>query len=217
MLARNRTLNPHLIGVVGGSASGKTTFVRALAERFTPNQLCLISQDHYYHPLHLQARDERGEVNFDLPGALDRNRCLADLKAVMAGQTVTIREYTFNRSDAEPSEHILEPAPVIIMEGLFVFHYQEIANLLDLRIFIDAPLEIMLARRIERDYRERGYPEEVVRYQWDHHVAPAYKSYLEPYRDSSDLIVTNTYGFDRAMEVIASYIQNILTWKTVSV
>lgn len=217
MLARNRTLNPHLIGVVGGSASGKTTFVRALAERFAPNQLCLISQDHYYHPLHLQARDERGEVNFDLPGALDRNRCLADLKAVMAGQTVTIREYTFNRSDAEPSEHILEPAPVIIMEGLFVFHYQEIANLLDLRIFIDAPLEIMLARRIERDYRERGYPEEVVRYQWDHHVAPAYKSYLEPYRDSSDLIVTNTYGFDRAMEVIASYIQNILTWKTVSV
>lgn len=207
---------PHLIGIVGGSASGKTTFIKDLASRFSSNQLCVISQDHYYHPLPMQARDERGEVNFDLPSALDRQRCLADLLSLIKGQAVTIREYTFNRPDADSAEHTLEPAPVIIMEGLFVFHYKEIADLLDLRIFIDAPQDLMLARRIERDYRERGYPEDVVRYQWDHHVAPAYKAYLEPYRDSSDLIVTNIHGFERAMEVITSHIQNILSWKTVS-
>lgn len=217
MFPGKRTSHPHLIGVVGGSASGKTTFIKALAARFTPGQLCVISQDHYYYPLPMQAKDERGEVNFDLPGALDRQRCLADLQAVIAGQSVTIREYTFNRPDTEPAEHTLEPAPIIIMEGLFVFHYKEIASLLDLRIFIDAPQDLMLARRIERDYRERGYSEDLVRYQWDHHVVPAYKAYLEPYRDSSDLIVTNIHGFDRAMDVIASHIQNILSWKTVSV
>lgn len=217
MIPGERPTQPHLIGIVGGSASGKTTFIKALAARFAPGQLCVISQDHYYHPLSMQTRDEQGEVNFDLPEALDRDRCLSDFKALIAGQSVTIREYTFNRPDAVPEQHILNSAPVIIMEGLFVFHYQEIAELLDLRIFIDAPQDLMLARRIERDYRERGYPEEVVRYQWDHHVAPAYKAYLEPYRDSSDLIVTNILGFDRALEVIASHIQNILSWKTVSV
>lgn len=205
---------PYLIGIVGGSASGKTTFIKDLATRFSLKQLCVISQDHYYHPLHLQARDEQGEVNFDLPTSLDSQRCLADLKSLIDGQSVNIREYTFNRPDAEPAEHLLEPAPVIIMEGLFVFHYKEIADLLDLRIFIDAPQDLMLSRRIERDYRERGYPEEVVRYQWDHHVAPAYKAYLEPYRESSDLIITNIHGFERALNVIASHIQNILSWKT---
>ncbi|MFM8959809.1 MAG: uridine kinase [Bacteroidota bacterium] len=207
---------PYLIGIVGGSASGKTTLIKELAARFSLEQLCVISQDHYYHPLHLQARDEQGEVNFDLPTSLDRQRCLADLRSLIEGRPVKIREYTFNRPDAEPEEHILEPAPVIIMEGLFVFHYREIAEMLDLRIFIDAPQDLMLSRRIERDYRERGYPEEVVRYQWDHHVAPAYKAYLEPYRDSSDLIITNIHGFERALNVIASHIENILSWKTVS-
>lgn len=217
MIPGERPPKPHLIGIVGGSASGKTTFIKALASRFDPGQLCVISQDHYYHPLSMQVRDERGEVNFDLPEALDRERCLSDFEALIAGKSVKIREYTFNRADAEPADHILDSAPVIVMEGLFVFHYEEIANLLDLRIFIDAPQDLMLARRIERDFRERGYPEEVVRYQWDHHVAPAYKAYLEPYRDSSDLIVTNIHGFERALGVIASHIQNILTWKTVSV
>jgi uridine kinase len=216
MIIAEKPAYPYLIGIVGGSASGKTTFIKALDARFSKGQLCVISQDHYYHPLPMQTRDECGEVNFDLPEALDLGRCLSDFQALIAGQSVTIREYTFNRPDAIPAEHTLESAPIIIMEGLFVFHHQEIAKLLDLRIFIDAPQDLMLARRIERDYMERGYPEEVVRYQWDHHVAPAYKAYLEPYREYCDLIVTNIHGFDRALEVIVSHIQNILSWKTVS-
>ncbi|MFN4765057.1 MAG: uridine kinase [Bacteroidota bacterium] len=208
---------PTIIGLVGGSASGKTTFIKALSARFAPEQLAVISQDHYYHPIEMQARDPRGEVNFDLPDALDRDRCLQDLHTLIEGRSVRIKEYTFNRPGAEPAYHTIQPAPVLVIEGLFVFHYREIADLLDLRVFIDAPQELMLARRIERDLAERGYPEEVVRYQWDHHVAPAYKAYLEPYRDSSDLIITNTQGFGPALEVFASYIQSLSSWKTVSV
>jgi uridine kinase len=138
------------------------------------------------------------------------------LHSLIEGRSVRIKEYTFNRPGAEPAYHAVQPAPVLVIEGLFVFHYREIADLLDLRVFIDAPQELMLARRIERDLAERGYPEEVVRYQWDHHVAPAYRAYLEPYRDSSDLIITNTQGFGPALEVFASHIQSLSSWKTVS-
>lgn len=208
---------PYIIGLVGGSASGKTTFIKALSARFAPQDLAVISQDHYYHPIEMQAKDERGEVNFDLPGALDRERCRQDLDSLMEGRAIQIKEYTFNRPGAEPTYHTVLPAPVLVIEGLFVFHYPELADLLDLRIFIDAPLETMLARRIVRDLEERGYPEEVVRYQWDHHVAPAYRAYLEPYRDSSDLIITNTQGFGPALEVFVSHIQSLLSWKTASV
>jgi uridine kinase len=207
---------PYVIGLVGASASGKTTFIKALSGRFGPEQLCVISQDHYYHPLDQQVRDEQGEVNFDLPGALDRNRCLQDLQDLRAGHSVQVLEYTFNQPGVMPRLHELQPAPVLLLEGLFVFHYTEIAELLDLRLFMDAPQDLLLARRIHRDRVERGYSEEVVRYQWDHHVAPAYKAYLEPYRDSSDLIITNAEGFDRALEVLVSHIKSVLSWKTAS-
>ena len=201
---------PYIIGIAGGSASGKTSFLRDLKEIFTEDQLAIISQDNYYHPKEMQFIDENGEINFDLPTSIDRDHFHQDLVSLMANKSVEKKEYTFNNQEAEPKLIQLKPAPIIIMEGLFIFHYEEIRNLLDLRVFLDVREDIKLQRRIKRDAIERGYPEETVRYQWDNHVMPSFKAYLRPYRDDANIIITNNYTYDKGLLVLANHLKVIL-------
>lgn len=208
---------PYLVGIVGGSASGKTSFIHALAREFDSDQITVISQDHYYVPIDKQLKDGNGVVNFDLPGSIDRQRFHDDVLRLVSGHDVYVQEYTFNNPDRQPELICYKPAPIIIMEGLFVFHYEEIRNILDLKVYLDAEEEIKLSRRIRRDAAERGYPEEEVRYQWDNHVMPAYRSYLEPYKSQSDIIVTNNVSFSKGLEVLIHHLKAKVTWKTDSV
>lgn len=201
---------PYIIGIAGGSASGKTSFLRDLKELITEEHITIISQDNYYHPKEKQFIDENGEINFDLPTSIDREHFHQDLVSLMANKPVEKKEYTFNNKDAEPKLIQLNPAPIIIMEGLFIFHYQEIRDLLDLRVFLDVREDIKLQRRIKRDAIERGYPEETVRYQWDNHVMPSFKAYLRPYRDDANIIITNNYTFDKGLLVLANHLKMIL-------
>jgi len=197
---------PFIIGITGGSASGKTLFLKNLMEQFEPEHLCLISQDNYYRALHEQPKDHNGVENFDTPDSLDRQRFHRDLVALINGESISKLEYTFNNPDAKPKEIILKPAPIIIVEGIFVFYYPEIAELIDLKLFIDAKEAIKLKRRIIRDQVERGYDIEDVLYRYEHHVSPTYERYIEPLRHEADLVVPNNNGFDRAMNVIALYL-----------
>jgi uridine kinase len=96
------------------------------------------------------------------------------------------------------------------MEGLFIFHFEEIRKSLDLRVFIDVREHKMLERRIKRDFDERGYSEDAVRYQWDNHVIPSYKKYLEPYRDDSHVIVTNNSHYTKGLDVITNHLRSKL-------
>ena len=202
---------PYIIGIAGGSASGKTSFLRDLKELIAEEHLTIISQDNYYHPKEMQFIDENGEINFDLPTSIDREHFHQDLVSLMANKTVKKKEYTFNNQEAEPKLIQLNPAPIIIMEGLFIFHYEEIRNLLDLRVFLDVREDIKLQRRIKRDAIERGYPEETVRYQWDHHVMPSFKAYLRPYRDDANIIITNNYTYDKGLLVLSNHLKIILS------
>ena len=202
---------PYIIGIAGGSASGKTSFLRDLKELIAEEHLAIISQDNYYHPKEEQFIDENGEINFDLPTSINREQFHMDLVSLMANKTVEKKEYTFNNKEAEPKVIQLKPAPIIIMEGLFIFHYEEIRNLLDLRVFLDVREDIKLQRRIKRDAIERGYPEETVRYQWDNHVMPSYKAYLRPYRDDANVIITNNFTYDKGLLVLASHLKVILS------
>ena len=94
-----------------------------------------------------------------------------------------------------------------MVEGLFVFHYPEIRHLLDLRLYLDVREDIKLQRRIKRDRDERGYPEAVVRYQWEHHVLPSFKKFLKPYRDDSHIIITNNITFDKGLAVLTNHLR----------
>src|SRR5437660_1703512 len=187
---------PYLPGIVGGSASGKTSFLRDLLARLPSDQCAVVSQDNYYRSIDEQQRDAREEPNFDLPTAIYRDHFHADLQKLLRGETVARNEYTFNHRDKVGRTITVVPAKIIVVEGLFVFHYEEIRALLDLRIFIDAREDACKQRRLERDAAERGYSAEHVEYQWEHHVVPAYRKYILPYRDEAHVIVTNHGGYE---------------------
>lgn len=201
---------PYIVGIAGGSASGKTSFLNELRETLPSGSISVISQDNYYLPKELQLCDEQGEVNFDLPGSIHREDFGKDLKKLISGQAVERSEYGFNNSGHAQKKVCVNPAPIIIMEGLFVFYYEEIRNLLDLKVYIDAREEVKLERRILRDALERGYNEDTVRYQWQNHVMPSYNKFLRPYRDTADIIITNNTHYRPGLEVLANHFHTIL-------
>src|SRR5206468_7367966 len=106
-------------------------------------------------------------------------------------ETIYKKEYTFSNPNAVPKILEIKPAPIMIVEGLFIFHFKEIADLLDLKIFIEANEEVALMRRLKRDLEERGYSHEDVIYKWENHVMPAYKEFLLPYRDVCEQVIVN--------------------------
>ncbi len=183
---------PYIIGVAGGSGSGKTFFLKCFLAHFTDAEVCLVSQDDYYIPVaHNMTPEENKLYNFDLPRTIDRKHFFDDITSLINGNTITKKEYTFNNPNAVPKLLEIKPAPILIVEGLFIMHFSEIAGLLDMKIFIDADEHIALQRRLKRDLLERGYSHDDVMYKWENHVVPAYKEYLLPYRDTSDKVIPN--------------------------
>ena len=197
----------YIIGIAGGSASGKTSFIRDLKAPFIQNEISIISQDNYYFPKEKQELDENGIINFDLPQSIDRDQFYNDMQDLIKGNSISCTEYTFNVSNENATTLITQPAPIIIMEGLFVFHYEEIRDLLNLRVYIDVRDSIKLERRINRDIKERGYPEDDVKYQWENHVVPSYKKYLRPYRDDAHIIITNNHHYSKGLEVLTDHLR----------
>jgi len=194
---------PFIIGIAGGSGSGKTFFLKCFLEHFTPDEVCLVSQDDYYHPVADGMTAEENKLyNFDIPETIDNEHFLADINKLVAGETIYKKEYTFNNPTAVPKIMEIKPAPILIVEGLFIFHFKGIAEKLDLKIFIEAEEDIALKRRIKRDFEERGYSHDDVLYKWNNHVVPAYNEFLLPYRDEChQIIVNNTQKADEIILV----------------
>ncbi|MFM7586370.1 MAG: uridine kinase [Bacteroidota bacterium] len=207
---------PFVVGVGGGSGSGKTTFLTRLTHQLDPVPCTCINLDHYYRSLSEQPRDAQGEVNFDLPECIDHEAFLIDFHKLCTRNEVIRKEYTFNQAGKSPEMIRLLPNPVLLVEGLFLFHFREIRDELQLRVFLDVPDELRLLRRIARDGSQRGYPEEVVRYQWDHHVRPAFASFIEPFLPECDLIIPHSRNNHAAVDVLATYINQKIQWRTVS-
>lgn len=198
---------PFIVGITGGSASGKTLFLERLLSSFEPEEVCLISQDNYYKPRHLQPIDAQGVHNFDTPFSIDFEQYADDIRKIQAGEKVLREEYTFNNASKKPKILTFASAPVIVVEGIFVLYYPELADLLDLKIFLDAKDHIKLKRRIIRDKVERGYDLDDVLYRYEMHVMPTYEKYIEPFKNEADLIVPNNHSFDRALDVIRTYLR----------
>jgi len=201
---------PFLIGITGGSGSGKTSFIRKLREGFSDEELTVISQDDYYRPRELQQKDENGIINFDLPKAIDRKAFIRDVKKLMDGKKVRRKEYTFNNEKANPKYLIFKPAKIIVVEGLFVFHYKKMRAIMDLTVFLSAMENLKLIRRIKRDRLERNYPLEDVLYRYENHVLPAFLKYIEPYVDSADIVVNNNKDFIMGLTVLKGFMRDYL-------
>lgn len=199
---------PLLIGITGGSGSGKTTFIEQLRANFSAEEVCIISQDDYYRPRTEQRVDAQGVTNFDLPRAIDKKAFRRDIERLRRGETVTREEYTFNNAEKAPRLLTFRPAPVIIAEGLFVFHYKKIKRLIDLKVFLDAKENLKVIRRIRRDRVERNYPLDDVLYRYEHHVLPTFEQYIGPYRAEADIVINNNQkGFDMGLAVLVGFVQ----------
>jgi len=198
---------PYLIGISGGSGSGKTRIIHEIREHFPDHQLCIISQDEYYHPRDQQVWDNAGYQNFDLPGAIDNKSFVADIKKLIRGDEVHKQQYIFNNPKKKPITLVFKPAPVVLVEGLFVFHFEAIRKLLDLKIFIAADDVIKLKRRIIRDAGERNYPLEDVLHRYEFHVLPSYRAYIEPFRHDADIVINNHQSYDAAIDVLSALIK----------
>jgi uridine kinase len=208
---------PYIIGVAGGSGSGKTFFLNCFLEHFAVDEVSLVSQDDYYFPVaHNMTKEENKLYNFDLPATIDQQHFENDIEKLVAGESILKKEYTFNNPDIIPKMMEIKPAPILVVEGLFIFHFKKIAELLDLKIFIEADDHIALDRRVRRDFAERGYSYDDVMYKWINHVQPAYQEFLLPYRGECDLVITNnTHEAEDIIcvtEEISKRLRNELIW-----
>jgi uridine kinase len=197
---------PYVVGIAGGSASGKTSFLTDLRAAMSQGSMCVVSQDNYYKPQNEQQIDSNGEINFDLPESINRELFHEHMMKINRGESITINEYTFNNDKKDPGRIVVNPAPIIVIEGLFVFFYEEIRKSLDLRVFIDARESVKLERRLKRDAIERGYDANDVLYRWNHHVMPSFRKYLEPFRDDCHVILTNNSHYSKGLDVLKSHL-----------
>jgi len=197
---------PFIVGITGGSASGKTTFLKKLLASFAPEDICLISQDNYYHARDRQITDENGVINFDLPSCINGHEYAQDVLKISRGETFTRTEYTFNNPNVVPKQLVFKPAPIVVVEGIFVFYFEEVACLLDLKVYIDANQYVKLHRRIIRYKVERGYDLEDVLYRYTNHAAPTYEKYIKPFKNDADIIIPNNNHFENGLEVLVSFL-----------
>lgn len=199
-----------IIGICGGSGSGKTTLLKRLRKHFEDLKPSLFIMDNYYLSIDQQAKDKDGVYNFDLPSALDEERLTSDLEKLKRKEEIYVKEYHFN---APPDKHVLltiSPSELVIVEGLFVLHYEGVKKHLDFSIFVDVEPRIQLDRRIYRDQETRGYSREDIIYQWDNHVKPCYDNYLLPYQNDADFIFRNDSRSDEDFDRLTKEIEKRL-------
>lgn len=189
-----------IIGICGISGSGKTFYLNKLKDDLSEFHITTISFDDYYKPIHFQKKDENGKINFDLPSALNLQKFLEDLENIRNGKPIEIEKYHFNNNFKSKEKIILNPAPIIILEGIFIFHFNEILKVLNYKVFIEADLQTTFERRKNRDIKERGLNEDEVIYQWENHVLPSFQNYILPYKEHADMILHNNNLKDFSIE-----------------
>lgn len=200
-----------IIGITGGSGSGKTSVLREIKENFDREDVCIVSQDDYYKAREEQLEDEKGIKNFDLPESIELDELYRDLHELTSGQVVTRQEYIFNNSLKTPGIKKFFPAPIIIVEGLFVFTHKKLLDTFDLKVFVDAKDHLKIIRRIVRDKVERNYPLDDVLYRYENHVQPAYEKYVLPYKYKADVIINNHRHYRKGLTVLNGFLKSYLS------
>ena len=183
---------PRLIGVAGGTAGGKTTFCLKQREILPPGGLEILSLDSYYRCNRRLPLEERGRVNYDHPRAFEAELLVRHLKELRSGAGIEAPCYDFATHSRAPGTRPVRPAQFILVEGILTLHWPELREIFEYRIFVDAPADLRLERRMQRDVAERGRTPESVLRQWNETVEPMYREFCEPTRRFADRIVDGT-------------------------
>lgn len=197
-------MKPMLIGIAGGTGSGKSTFAGGLMELF-PGKIAVVSFDNYYRPQDHLTMEQRQKTNYDCPDALDTDLLVRHLRALREGETVSVPSYDFRIHTRSGKETRLAPTPVILVDGILAFHDERLREMFDLKIFVDADADERILRRLRRDVTERGRDIDGVIAQYVGTVKIMHGIYVEPTKKYADIVVNG--GKNRiAMDVVASKI-----------
>lgn len=177
-----------VIGIAGGSGSGKSTITRILCSRF-PGHVTVINHDNYYKAQHDKPFEERVKVNYDAPEAFDTDRMICDLKRLKAGEAIDCPVYDYSIHDRTDETTRIEPADVIFVDGILILENKELRDLMDIKIFVDTDADERVLRRILRDVRDRKRTLEGVITQYLTTVKPMHELYVEPSKKHADIII----------------------------
>lgn len=197
-----------VIGVTGGSGSGKSTIVRKISE-VCPNFVC-ISQDSYYKSAAFVNNSNITAFNFDHPDSFDTELLCKNISDLKDGKAVDIPQYDFVRHCRKEETLHIEPAPLIVLDGLMILYDERLRNLLDLKIFVDTPADIRFIRRLQRDIRDRGRTVDSVIEQYTQVVRPGHYEFIEPSKEYADLIIPEGGYNQAALSVISAFVREVV-------
>jgi uridine kinase len=194
-------MRPYLIGIAGGSASGKSTIAQRLLSHAGPDTIAVIALDQYYKSLEHLSIGERAVANYDHPATIEWDLIVNQLQLLLAGHPVDTPMYDFVRHTRDPHNvKRIIPKPFIIVEGILTFASPPLRDLLNLRVFVDAPEDLRFTRRLARDTRERGRTPESVKEQWDSTVQTMHREFCEPTRNYADLVLDGRFAKELSIE-----------------
>ena len=199
-----------VIGIAGGTGSGKTTITRKLCENFGPD-VSVINHDNYYKAHHNMPYEERAKLNYDHPNAFDTDMLIEALRELRKGHSVTCPVYDYTVHDRSENTVTIKPARVIIVEGILIFENRELCQQMDIKIFVDADADVRILRRIVRDVRDRGRSLDSIINQYLATVKPMHEQFVEPSKRNADIIVPqgghNRVALEMVMERVRAHLE----------
>ena len=197
-----------VIGVAGGSGSGKTTVVRRIVDSLGPDQVTLLDHDRYYRARNDLRLEERAALNYDHPDALETDLMVTHVRALKAGQAVEVPQYDFTRHARLLETHTFQPRRALIVEGILVFTDAALRDLMDIKVFVDTDSDTRFIRRLRRDVAERGRTMDSVIDQYQSTVKPMHLEFVEPSKRYADVIIPlgghNTVAVDLLLTLLRS-------------
>ena len=202
--------SPLVIGIAGGSGSGKTTVAQTILQKVGPDRIAFIQHDSYYKDLSGLPPAQRAEVNFDHPHSLETSLLIQHVEMLKNGQAVELPIYDFSTHSRTDRTFVVQPRGVILVEGILIFVEAELRKLFDIKIFVDTDSDIRLIRRLERDIAERGRTVESVVHQYQATVRPMHLEFVEPSKRYADIIIPEG-GFNMAaLDMVVARIEALL-------
>ena len=199
-----------ILGIAGGTGSGKTTVVNQILNELPDNEVCVISQDSYYNKTENLSYDERTKINFDHPNAIDFELLVEHLKQLKKGEIIDQPIYSFithNRVEDIIKTH---PRKVVIVEGILIFNSKRLRDLFDIKIFVHADADERLIRRVRRDIEERGRDINEVLSRYQNTLKPMHQQFIEPTKSYADIIIPNDRYNTVAVDIVRTVISNKL-------
>ncbi|WP_457617187.1 uridine kinase [Lutibacter sp.] len=199
-----------IIGIAGGTGSGKTTVVNQILNELPADEVCVISQDSYYNATDNLTYEERTKINFDHPNAIDFDLLVQHLEELKKGNVIEQPIYSFVTHNRVIDTLITHPRKVIIVEGILIFNNKKLRDLFDIKIFVHADADERLIRRVRRDIEERGRDVNEVLMRYQNTLKPMHQQFIEPTKNYADIIIPNDRHNTVAIDIVRTVISNKL-------